>query len=156
LKNSELRILLDLHIDNHQYKSYSCSQWVSKAAMQSSNLEKTEDKTDPGVKPGCCGAIASPMLSEVQAKQYADWFKVLADPTRLRILNLLARNDRPLCVCDIVEQFSVGQPTISHHLKLLRETCFVKAERNGAFIYYSINRNCLTELPKAAQMIMNI
>lgn len=103
---------------------------------------------------GCCGAITSPTLSEDQARQYAEWFKVLADPTRLRILNLLSRDEEPLCVCDIVDHFDLGQPTISHHLKMLRDSCFVKTERRANFIYYSINRDCVTGLPKAARLIM--
>lgn len=105
---------------------------------------------------GCCGMIAAPSLSMQQAEEYAEWFKALADPTRIRILNLLARNTEPVCVCDIVDQFPLGQPTISHHLKILRDTCFVHTERRGTFIYYSINRDCLNEFPEAARLIMAI
>jgi DNA-binding transcriptional ArsR family regulator len=102
----------------------------------------------------CCGPIAAPNLSAAQAEEYAGWFKALADPTRVRILNLLARNDEPICVCDIVDQFPLGQPTISHHLKILRDTCFVRAERRGTFMYYAINRNCVEAFPEAARHIM--
>lgn len=123
--------------------------------MQSPSIEQQQAENDRAAKPGCCGAIAPPTLSEAQAQEYAGWFKALSDPTRLRILNLLARNDTPLCVCDIVEQFPQGQPTISHHLKILRETCFVTTERHGAFIYYSINRNCIKAFPQAAHLIIN-
>ena len=105
---------------------------------------------------GCCGMIAAPSLSMAQAEEYAEWFKALADPTRIRILNLLARNTEPVCVCDIVDQFPLGQPTISHHLKILRDTCFVRTERRGTFIYYSINRDCLSEFPEAARLIMAV
>jgi ArsR family transcriptional regulator, arsenate/arsenite/antimonite-responsive transcriptional repressor len=105
---------------------------------------------------GCCGTIAAPALSLAQAEEYAEWFKALADPTRIRILNLLARNTAPVCVCDIVDQFPLGQPTISHHLKILRDTCFVRTERRGTFIYYSINRDCLREFPEAARRIMAV
>jgi DNA-binding transcriptional ArsR family regulator len=105
---------------------------------------------------GCCGPFALPTLTEAQAEEYAGWFKALADPTRVRILNLLARNPQPICVCDIVAQFPLGQPAISHHLKILRETCFVHAERRGTFMFYSINRNCLSEFPEAARRIMGI
>lgn len=116
------------------------------------------------VKPGCCGTArvgeANPNaplpLSDEHAHQYADWFRVLADPTRLRILNLLARNREPLCVCDIVNQFDLGQPTISHHLKILRDSCFVTTERHANFIYYSINPDCVTTLPQAARLIMGV
>ncbi|MBD1852595.1 metalloregulator ArsR/SmtB family transcription factor [Leptolyngbya sp. FACHB-711] len=103
---------------------------------------------------GRCGTVAALTLSEEQARQYSEWFKVLADPTRLRILNLLSRNEEPLCVCDIVDRFDLGQPTISHHLRILRDSCFVKTERRANFIYYSINRECVTGLPEAARLIM--
>ncbi len=103
---------------------------------------------------GCCGPIVVPTINEAEAEEYAGWFKALADPTRVRILNLLARNDGPLCVCDIVDHFDLGQPTISHHLKILKETCFVHAERRGTFMYYQINTNCIAGFPEAANRIM--
>jgi ArsR family transcriptional regulator, arsenate/arsenite/antimonite-responsive transcriptional repressor len=115
-----------------------------------------DDRTDTRSPQRCCGAIAPPTLSETQAQQYAEWFKVLADPTRLRILNLLACSAEPVCVCDIVDQFDLGQPTISHHLKILRNSCFVKTERHANFIYYSINQACIPALPEAARLIMGV
>jgi ArsR family transcriptional regulator, arsenate/arsenite/antimonite-responsive transcriptional repressor len=117
-------------------------------------MSTTLNVIQPHTGVDCCGPIAAPNLSAAQAEEYAGWFKALADPTRVRILNLLARNDEPICVCDIVDQFPLGQPTISHHLKILRETCFVRAERRGTFMYYAINRNCLSEFPLAASRIM--
>jgi DNA-binding transcriptional ArsR family regulator len=117
-------------------------------------VQATLTKTDETMIDGCCGPVAVPTIGEQEAEEYAGWFKALADPTRVRILNLLARNDGPLCVCDIVDQFDLGQPTISHHLKILKETCFVHAERRGTFMYYQINRNCLQAFPEAASHIM--
>src|SRR5271166_5426688 len=73
----------------------------------------------------CCRTPLAPKLPRSRAREYAGWFKALSDPTRIRILNLLAANRDPVCVCDIVKHFPVGQPTISHHLKILRDTCFV-------------------------------
>ncbi len=120
---------------------------------RATTIERTE--TNDTVT-GCCGTIAAPSLSVERAEEYAEWFKALADPTRIRILNLLARNIEPICVCDIVDRFPLGQPTISHHLKILRETCFVRAERRGSFIYYAINRQCLNAFPEAARLIMAV
>lgn len=118
-------------------------------------MAMTTDKiTQSATTDGCCGPISVPSLTEPQAEEYAGWFKALADPTRVRILNLLARNDAPICVCDIVDQFPLGQPAISHHLKILRDTCFVRAERRGTFMYYSVNRACLNEFPLATNRIM--
>jgi ArsR family transcriptional regulator len=109
---------------------------------------------DATMTEGCCGPIVVPTINDTEAEDYAGWFKALADPTRVRILNLLARNDGPLCVCDIVDQFDLGQPTISHHLKILKDTCFVHAERRGTFMYYAINRACISAFPEAANRIM--
>jgi DNA-binding transcriptional ArsR family regulator len=104
----------------------------------------------------CCRAATAPKLSRGRAREYAGWFKALADPTRVRILNLLAANREPVCVCDIVKHFPIGQPTISHHLKILRATRFVQSERRGTFMYYRVNRNCLGEFPNAARLIMDV
>ena len=94
-------------------------------------------------------------MSEPEAETYAAWFKALADPTRIRILNLLAASPEPVCVCDIVDHFPLGQPTISHHLKVLRDVRFVVAERRGTFMHYHVNRACLEAFPEAARRILN-
>ena len=105
----------------------------------------------------CCGEVElRPSVSDAQAESYAGWFKALADPTRIRILNLLAHSDDPVCVCDITDQFPLGQPTISHHLKVLRDVRFVIAERRGTYMYYQVNRACLAEFPDAARQILNV
>ncbi len=75
---------------------------------------------------------------------------------RIRILNLLANNDEPVCVCEIVKHFAIQQSSISHHLKILRDCRFVLAERRGTFMYYRVNRKCLSEFPHAARVIMNV
>ena len=105
----------------------------------------------------CCTPLkVSPVITEGEAEEYAGWFKALADPTRIQILNLLAQSEDPLCVCDITPHFQIGQPTISHHLKILRETCFVHSERRGTFMYYQLNRACIQEFPEAARRILNV
>jgi DNA-binding transcriptional ArsR family regulator len=115
------------------------------------------DKAKPGkTNRPCCAMPMSAKIGQARAREYARWFKALADPTRIRILNLLAANRDPVCVCDIVKHFPVGQPTISHHLKILRGTRFVFSERRGTFKYYRVNRKCLAEFPSAARLIMNV
>ena len=104
----------------------------------------------------CCTPPGTPSISEAAAVQYAGWFKALADPTRIRILNLLAQSEAPVCVCDITDRFPLGQPTISHHLKVLRDARFVVAERRGTFMHYRVNHACLAELPDAARQILNL
>jgi len=121
------------------------------ATMTATFARPTTDLTGP-----CCTPTDSPDVSEADADAYAAWFKTLADPTRIRILNLLARADEPVCVCDITDHFPLGQPTISHHLKILRDVHFVVAERRGTFMYYRVNRQCLAAFPDAARRIMAV
>lgn len=114
-----------------------------------SGAEKNEGRNS-------CPEVNAPKLTQARAEEYARWFKVVADPVRIRILNLLASNESAVCVCDVVKHFPVGQPTISHHLKILRDTRFVFVERRGTFMYYRINRKCLAEFPHAAHLILNV
>jgi len=102
----------------------------------------------------CCPPVAAPTLTEGQAEEYAGWFQALADPTRVRILNLLASSPEPVCVCDITPHFNLKQPAISHHLKVLKEVCFITAERRGTFMYYAVNHACIAGFPEAARRIM--
>lgn len=104
----------------------------------------------------CCVAQRVPVISDADAETYAGWMRALADPTRIRILNLLAQTDQAVCVCEIVDQFPLGQSTISHHLKILRDARFVFAERRGTFMYYQVNTACVRELPEAARRILNV
>ncbi len=104
----------------------------------------------------CCPSVKSSKITESRAKEYACCFKALADPMRIRILNLLANNNDPVCVCEIVKHFPIQQSSISHHLKILRDCRFVLAERRGTFMYYRVNRKCLSEFPHAARVIMNV
>ena len=114
------------------------------------------DRAERTTEARCCPPVgATPTVAEEEAETYAGWFKALADPTRIRILNLLAQSEDPLCVCDIVDHFPLGQPTISHHLKVLRDVRFVVAERRGTFMYYRVNRACLAEFPEVARRILN-
>lgn len=104
----------------------------------------------------CCPAVTvGSTVSRAQAETYGSWFKALADPTRIQILNLLASADEPVCVCEITEQFPFSQATISHHLKVLRDTCFIFSERRGTFMYYWVNRACVSAFPEAARQILN-
>lgn len=104
----------------------------------------------------CCPAVATERsVTRSQAETYASWFKALSDPTRIQILNLLASADEPVCVCEITEQFPFSQATISHHLKVLRDTCFIFSERRGTFMYYWVNRDCVSAFPEAARQILN-
>ncbi|MBT2476839.1 helix-turn-helix transcriptional regulator [Streptomyces sp. ISL-94] len=93
-------------------------------------------------------------VSDENARVYAGWFKALADPTRIHLLHLLATERRPMSVGEIVERASVGQSTVSHHLKILAEVRFVLPERQGTSTRYAVNRTCLTVFPEAVRAIL--
>ncbi len=84
----------------------------------------------------CCAPGADP-LPDGAAEELAARFKALADPTRVAIVNRLAGAGE-VCVCNLVAEFELSQPTISHHLRLLREAGLVEAERRGTWAYYRI------------------
>lgn len=85
----------------------------------------------------CCVPVQGPRLSNTQTATLADRLKAVGDPTRLRMLDLLVQQDAPLCVCDITAQFQQNQPTVSHHLKLLRGAGLIDTEKRGIWSYYS-------------------
>jgi ArsR family transcriptional regulator, arsenate/arsenite/antimonite-responsive transcriptional repressor len=93
-------------------------------------------KTLP-VLPALCCTSDLELLSEPEAGQLAARFKALADPTRVAIVNRLSGADC-VCVCDLTEAFDLSQPTISHHLRILREAGLVEASRRGTWAYYRL------------------
>jgi ArsR family transcriptional regulator len=85
---------------------------------------------------GCCASISEAALDPDQAAVGAAAFKALADPIRLRLMSIIASAGDEVCVCDITPYFDVSGPTISHHLKVLREAGLVDCERRGTWVYY--------------------
>lgn len=86
----------------------------------------------------------APTLTEEDAVVQARLLKALADPTRLRILSLLSRHEGEACVCEIVENFTLEQPSISHHLRILRDAGLVDYRKKGLWAYYYVRREALT------------
>ncbi|HYY04798.1 MAG TPA: metalloregulator ArsR/SmtB family transcription factor [Gaiellaceae bacterium] len=84
----------------------------------------------------CCGSDAPPLERDAAAT-LAERFRALADPTRVAIVNRLSGADE-LCVCDLTAAFDLSQPTISHHLKILREAGLVESSRRGTWAYYRL------------------
>src|SRR4051812_25837177 len=85
----------------------------------------------------CCAPVAGTALSEAQAVTLARVFKALADPVRLRLLSMITgAEDGEACVCELTIGFDVSGPTISHHLKVLREAGLIEGDRRGTWIYY--------------------
>lgn len=91
-----------------------------------------------------------------RAELYASWFRCLADPTRIQILNLLARERRALSVGEIVSAVEIGQSTVSEHLRRLAETCFVLVEHQGTSSLFRINERCIACFPSAADLVMGV
>jgi ArsR family transcriptional regulator, arsenate/arsenite/antimonite-responsive transcriptional repressor len=90
------------------------------------------------------------VLSAADAATLAASFKAVADPTRLRLLSLIAAHDGgEACVCDLTGEFDLSGPTISHHLKVLREAALITGERRGTWIYYRVVRDRLAALAQA-------
>ncbi|WP_410622914.1 ArsR/SmtB family transcription factor [Amycolatopsis sp. cmx-8-4] len=94
------------------------------------------------------------VLDRATAETYAGWFRALADPTRVQILNLIAAACEPVSVGEIVEQVSVGQSTVSAHLKILTDTRFVLVEPRGTARHYRVNQACVSCFPSAADVVM--
>jgi ArsR family transcriptional regulator len=93
-------------------------------------------KTLPVLEEPCC-APGAPRLSAAAAEELARGFKALADPTRLAIVNRLAGAGE-VCVCELVPDFQLSQPTVSHHLRILRDAGLVQARRRGTWAYYRL------------------
>lgn len=94
----------------------------------------------------CCASLAGPGISAEEAGATAGLFKALSDPTRVRILNLLANSAEPVCVCEMNAHFDLAQPTFSHHLKKLVVAGLVTREQRGTWAYYAVNLGSLRRL----------
>ena len=95
----------------------------------------------------CCSPLVREPLTEDWAGDLARMFKALGDPVRLRLLSLVASHaGGEACVCDISETFDLSQPTISHHLKVLRSAGLLDCERRGTWVYYWVIPSALQQL----------
>ena len=96
---------------------------------------------------GCCSPLAREPLAQDQAVELAAVFKALGDPVRLRLASLIASHEGgEACVCDLTDAFELSGPTISHHLRVLREAGLITGERRGTWVYYRIRPDALRRL----------
>jgi ArsR family transcriptional regulator len=94
---------------------------------------------EPAVDVSCCVPSQKPAIRAEVAQQSALVFKALSDPNRLRLLSIVKGADGgEACVCDLTEPLDLGQPTVSHHLKILVEAGLLSRERRGTWAYYSL------------------
>ncbi|MEZ4831437.1 MAG: metalloregulator ArsR/SmtB family transcription factor [Caldilineaceae bacterium] len=106
-----------------------------------SATETADEIADETVTMGCCGPILPLQLTDDAAGELSTVFKALANPVRLQMLDILNRRAGEVCVCDIEGHFDLSQPTISHHLRALRQAGLVDAEQRGTWIYYRARRD---------------
>lgn len=112
-----------------------------------------KDDADPHDRkpPGCCAFRPPRRLEDVTA--LSELCKALGDSTRLNMLQLLAMAQRPLCVCELESQFELSQPTISHHLRILREAGVVRTSRRGTWVFYELNPGPFKLLQKLDKLL---
>jgi ArsR family transcriptional regulator len=115
----------------------------------STTIAAPSDTTAPAA---CCAPLGAPSLSDDQAHATARLFKALADPHRVKIVNLLATSPDPVCVCELTEPLGVSQPTVSHHLKKLVQAGLLDRKQRGTWAYYSLNRDALGRLAAVADL----
>ena len=110
-----------------------------------SNQELALDDLTAAV--GCCAPLAREPLTGEQATELSRVFKAMGDPVRLRLLSLIASHaGGEACVCDLTDVFDLTGPTISHHLKVLREAGLISGERRGTWVYYRVHPDALGRL----------
>jgi ArsR family transcriptional regulator len=94
----------------------------------------------------CCEPVVYPDIERDQALQVAAVAKALGDPVRLQLVDVLRKHAGKVCVCELVPLFDLSQPTVSHHLKVLRDAGIVGSERVGLWAYYFVIPDALKEL----------
>lgn len=94
----------------------------------------------------CCKPVVYPDVDRAQADRLAEIAKALGDPIRLQLVDVLRKHAGKVCVCELVPLFDVSQPTLSHHLKKLRQAGIVDSERQGLWAYYYVRPEAVGEL----------
>ena len=109
------------------------------------DLELTPKQKRPAGEP-CCEPVVYPDVERAQAQRMAKIAKALGDPVRIELVDVLRKHAGKVCVCELVPLFDLAQPTISHHLKVLRDASLVESERQGLWAYYYVLPGVLDEL----------
>ncbi|HWA52598.1 MAG TPA: metalloregulator ArsR/SmtB family transcription factor [Solirubrobacterales bacterium] len=105
-----------------------------------------EPKTKRPPGEPCCEPVVYPDVARQEAERMAVVAKALGDPVRLQLVDVLRKHAGKVCVCELVPLFDLSQPTVSHHLKKLREAGIVGSEREGLWAYYYVIPEALEEL----------
>ena len=107
-----------------------------------------EPQVSESAAPRCCAPASAPLLEQETAERLARALKALGHPIRLQIMHILSHLGGQVCVCDIEEQFEIKQPTVSHHLRTLREAGLVEAEQRGLYQYYRVRPERLASVQR--------
>jgi ArsR family transcriptional regulator len=110
-----------------------------------SAIELVSKQKRPRGEP-CCEPVVYPDLEPLRAKRLGLVAKALGDPIRLQLVDVLRKHAGKVCVCELVPLFDVSQPTVSHHLRVLRDAGIVASERQGLWAYYYVREDALHEL----------
>lgn len=106
--------------------------------------------TPPSIDVACCSPVTGGALDDAAAATLARTFKALGDPTRVKLLSLIAAApDQEACICDLTAPVGLSQPTVSHHMKLLAEAGLVEREQRGRWAYYRVSADVLRSLATA-------
>jgi ArsR family transcriptional regulator len=108
------------------------------------DLELAPKQKRPSGEP-CCEPVVYPDVEREQAQRMAKIAKALGDPVRIELVDVLRNHAGKVCVCELVPLFDLSQPTISHHLKVLRDAGLVESERRGLWAYYYVLPGVLDE-----------
>ncbi len=101
----------------------------------------------------CCAPLVASTLSDAEAGATAELFRALADPARVRIVNLLATaGGEPVCVCNLVEPLGLSQPTVSHHMRKLLDAGLVEREQRGRWAFFSLRPEAVEALAAVADL----
>jgi ArsR family transcriptional regulator, arsenate/arsenite/antimonite-responsive transcriptional repressor len=109
------------------------------------DLELAPKQKRPAGEP-CCEPVVYPDVEREQAERMATIAKALSDPVRLQLVDVLRKHAGKVCVSELVPLFDLSQPTVSHHLKVLRAAGLVDSERRGLWAYYYVIPDALEEL----------
>ncbi len=109
------------------------------------DLELAPKHKRPAGEP-CCEPVVYPDIEREGAERMARAAKALGDPIRMQLVDVLRKHAGKVCVCELVPLFDLSQPTVSHHLKVLRDAGIVGSERRGLWAYYYVNPDALKEL----------
>jgi ArsR family transcriptional regulator len=114
----------------------------------------TPTAADPttAIAAACCAPLGAVSLSDAEAEATARLFKALADPHRVKIVNLLATSPDPVCVCEFTAPLGLSQPTVSHHLKKLLQAGLLEREQRGTWAYYRLRPDALGGLAAALDL----